>query len=490
MRKLKNGALALLLAASVVACDSGLTDINKNPLNPEDVPSEFLIVGAIRAVVGNTVAGGFNYNMTSLWAQHLAQTQYPDEGRFKFRPGDIDNYFNMFYGVGSKNLVKIIEKAESPNYVAVAKILKAYYFMVATDMFGDIPYSEAFTGDKADGTLTPKYDSQEEIYASIFSELKEAIALIDPSESTFGPEDLLYQGDMEKWRKLANSLRMRAAMRLSKVDPALAQAEFEDALAAGPFTSNDDNAVLWYGTDPDSRHPQYTNRQTRNDHGMAKTLVDYMLNGDESGLDYEKHDPRLAIYAQPTPEGYYRGHEVGLGEGHGVPLSEISEIGARWRVQPDGDAVIISYSEVLFLRAEAALKGWNAGADAESLYYDAIRASMNYYEIEDDVVDAYLADNPQWAFDALGSTPERQVGIQKWIALFQNGPEAYSNWRRTGYPELVAGRDAENDGKILRRIPYPGREQTLNRANLDAAIASQGMTGYGDMNTPVWWDRP
>jgi hypothetical protein len=470
-----------------------LTEINKNPNNPEDVPSSFLIVGAIRAVALNTVSGAFNYNMTGLWAQHFSQTQYPDEGRYKFRPGDIDGYFNNFYTTGSKNLVKIIEKDASPNFVATAKILKAYHFMVGTDAFGDMPYSEAFQADKEQAILAPKYDSQKEIYTAIFAELKEAVALIDDGAAKFGKEDLIYKGDMAKWKKFANSLRMRAAMRLQKVDPALAQAEFEAAVAAGPFTSNADNAVLWYFDDPDSRHPQYTNRLTRNDHSVSKTLVDIMTNGDATGRDLARHDPRLAIYAQRTAGDTaavtYRGHEVGLAEGHGVPLSAVSEIGTRWRQKADGDAQIMGYAEVLFLRAEAAQRGWNAGGGTAAEYYrDGIKASMTYYGISEAVADAYLPAHPELALTA-GDGPLAQIAIQKWIALYQNGTEAYSDWRRTGYPKLVAGRDALNGGKILRRVPYPGNEQTLNKANLEAAIAAQGLSGHGDMNTPVWWDK-
>jgi hypothetical protein len=176
-----------------------------------------------------------------------------------------------------------------------------------------------------------------------------------------------------------------------------------------------------------------------------------------------------------------------LDDGHGISLARLSRIGTRWQKTPDADAVLMSYAEVLFLQAEAAERGWISG-DAEDLYNKAIEASMEYYGLSSA---AYMAAHPEWSLTYAGSTPLRQIGIQKWIALFTNGPEAYAEWRRTGYPELKPGPDIESaaGGTILRRYPYSSLENELNKKNQTAAAQAQGMPDFADMTTPVWWDK-
>lgn len=501
MRKLYQGFMALALALSAGACDRGLTEINENPNDPADAPSKFLIVQAIRSTTNFSVSGSMNYRFTGVWAQHFAEIQYSDEDRYKFRPGDMDGFWDSYYSDPLANLNRIAERNESPNQVAIALTLKSLVFQVMTDLWGDIPYSEALRGDKEDGTLTPKYDKQADIYAALLKDLKDAAAKFDDKAGKFGNEELIYKGDVAKWRKFANSLRMRVAMRMSEVDPARAQAEFKDALAGGVFTSNADNAVLKYSSDATSRHPMHNDWRGRDDYGVSKTLVDMLTNGDATGTVLAQHDPRLAIFAEPTKNDTlkivgndttkiktYRGHQNGLPDGHGVPLGTLSRIGNRWRSQPDGDGLLMSYAEVLFLQAEAAQRGWIEGSAAE-FYHDGIVASMTYYGITKDKAEEYLAAHPEWALNAAGSSPLRQIAIQKWIALYNNGPEAYAEWRRTGWPELKAGPSAENGGKIIRRWLYPGKEQSVNNKNLMDAVSAQGMSGLADMNARMWWDK-
>jgi hypothetical protein len=484
--------MALALAISMAACDRGLTEVNENPNDPADAPSKFLIVQAIRETANRSVAGTMNYRYAGVWAQHFAEIQYSDEDRYKFRPGDLDGLWDEFYSNPLLNLHRIAERNESPNQVAIALTLKSLVYQVMTDLWGDIPYSEALSGDKEDGTLTPRYDKQSDIYAGLLADLTKAVAQIDASAPRFGAEELIYGGNMDRWRKFANSLRLRVAMRMSEVDPARAASEFQAALDGGVFTSNADNAVLRYSSDSNSRHPMHNDWRGRDDYSVSKTLVDILTNGDATGADLANHDPRLAIFAERTVSDTaritYRGHQNGMPDGHGVPLGTISRIGNRWRSQPNGDGLLMSYAEVLFLQAEAAERGWIAG-DAEELYNAAIIASMTYYGIEAATAEAYLAGRPEWDFDAPGSTPLRQIAIQKWIALYNNGPEAFAEWRRTGWPELKAGPAAENSGRIIRRWLYPGKEQSVNGDNLNAAVAAQGLQSLADMNTRMWWDQ-
>jgi hypothetical protein len=189
-------------------------------------------------------------------------------------------------------------------------------------------------------------------------------------------------------------------------------------------------------------------------------------------------DPRLPIYARPNGLGEYVGTKNG--DMTDPPLTEVSRIGTYFSSAAT-PAVIMSYSEVLFLRAEAAERGWVAG-DPGDLYEQAITAAMSQIGVASADIEAYLAQ-PNIQYQG-GQAGMAQIGVQKWISLFGNGPEAYAEWRRTGYPSLQAGPDAINDGLIPVRLPYPDRERSLNRTAVEEAIARQG---GATINSPVWW---
>lgn len=478
----------MALAASVSAC-TDLTEINRNPNNPEVVPAKFLLLPAVRNVVSNSV--GSMLGTTSIWNQYTGEIQYAGSDLYAEAQGTGISY-SAYYTGALKNLDAIVKLNENANSVSVARILMAYQYHDMTDKWGAIPYSEALKADADPPITLPKFDSQKDIYYSLFQELADAQAKIDLNGPKIVEQDLIYKGNMGKWKRFANSLRMRMAMRLSEVEPAKAEAEFKAAFAAGGFTSVSDDAVLWYTADPQSRHPAYTNRQTRDDHAIGAKIVELLRNGDDTGLNVAQHDPRLAIWAEPAKSDKgYRGMPAGRAPGHTIDLSTISRLSDRWRGRPDGDAKLISYSEVLFLQAEAALRGWIPGgaAEAERLYVAGIKASMQYYGIADNVATAYLAAHPEWAFNAPGSTPARQIAIQKWIALFGIGDEGWAEWRRTGWPELKPGPDNRNGDRIPRRYPYSDTQLNQNPENLKAALQLQGMTkGHVDINTRLWWD--
>lgn len=485
MRMFTKGIAVLALAVTAGAC-SDLTEINKNPNNPEVVPAKFLLMPGIRSAVSNAV--GSMLGTTSIWNQYTGEIQYAGTDLYSQVEGTGISYSGYYTGA-LMNLDAIIKMNENVNSVSVARIMTAYQYHNMTDKWGAIPYSEALKADADPAITLPKFDSQQEIYNSLFLELADAQAKIDLTGPKITDQDLFYKGDMGKWKRFANSLRMRMAMRLSEVDPAKARAEFEAAHAAGGFTSVADDAVLWYTADPQSRHPAYTNRLTRDDHAPGAKIVELLRNGDATGLDFAQHDPRLPIWAEPAKsDGGYRGMPAGHGPGHTIDLSTISRLSERWRGRPDGDAKVMSYAEVLFNQAEAAFRGWISG-DAEALYIAGIKASMEYYGIAGDVADAYLAAHPELALNAAGSSPLRQIAIQKWISLFGIGDEGWSEWRRTGWPELVAGPDNRNQDRIPRRYPYSDTQRNQNPDNLQAALEMQGMiNGYIDINTRLWWD--
>lgn len=460
--------VALVAAAS--GCDDGLTDLNQNPNAPTTAAAEFLFPNATGAAVSRAFGSGLHMDLTALWVQHYAEFLYPTEDRYELSDGTLGGHWSGFYAGPLQDFTEVIRQgvdAERPNVAAMGGIMRSWTFHIMTDLWGDIGYSEALQGRDPSSGNTPAYDPQEQVYDGLLSELTSAQAALAPGAFSIGEADLIYEGDADRWKAFANSLRLRLAMRLSEVDDAKGRGEFAAALAAGVITGNDGNAVLRYLDDGISVHPLFAYQRNRDDHGISATLVDTLL---------ALADPRLPVYAKPNAGGYYKGTQNGSEDD--PPLDSISRIGTYF-TRADAPAVLMSYAEVLFLQAEAAERGWIAG-DAAALYRAAIRASMEQYGVPATDIDAYLAQ-PGVAYAGLPS-----IGVQKWIALYGNGPEAYAEWRRTGYPALVAGPDAINESRIPVRLPYPSSEDRLNGANLQAAITRQG---GASLNDPLWWDR-
>jgi hypothetical protein len=265
---------------------------------------------------------------------------------------------------------------------------------------------------------------------------------------------------------------MRLAMHLSEVDADKGKQEFAVAYAAGGFTSNGDNAQLNYVGDGTWDYPIFAYERSRDDHAVSATMIDTLQS---------LSDPRLPLYARKNVYDTYAGAPNGY-DNPPYPRDSISRIGEPF-ASATTPAVIMSYAEVLFLEAEAAERGW-ISADAGELYNQAITANMQWNGIAQGDIDAYLAQT-EVAY-AGGADGLRQIALQKWIALYGNGPEAYTEWRRTGYPELHAGPDAVNGGVIPVRLPYPSVEQALNGANLSQAVSNQG---GASLNDPLWWDK-
>lgn len=469
---MKNGILAGVVAAGlavVLSACSDITSINTNPNGPTDVPPPAILSGVIQgAVNGVDGVNSLNVRGAGLFVQYYSEIQYRDEDRYILR--EVDGGWG-FYSGALEDAQRIINKGtgeDVPNWDAVGRIMKSYLYSVMTDAMGDIPYTEALKGDSV---LHPKYDSQQSIYTAMFADLKTASDEIAPAGIGFSTGDLMYNGDMSEWRKFANSLRLRLAMHLSNVDAATAQSEAAAAVAAGVFDSNADNAQLMYLASPPNQNPIFNDAKSRDDYGMSKTYVDSLLSW---------NDPRLPVFAQPNDSGAYEGLQNGLLGG--PPLSQISRIGALWRETPDAPLALLTYSEVLFLEAEAAQRGWITG-DPAALYTAAIRASMEQYGVATADIDAYLAQARVQYNAATGLT---QIAYQKWVSLFMQGMEGWTEWRRTGVPTLVPGPDATLSAPP-QRLPYATSEPVLNKANLDAAVAAQGFGTYTALDKPLWF---
>lgn len=467
------------LGLAAAACSDGLTDVNNDPNAPTAVPAEFLLPSAIQAGVDNAFSAGEMLQHSAIWAQQFAQIQYPDEEQGNVRASRMDAYWDGYYQGPLNDIQSVINIGIEENHVnaeGVGRIWKSWLFSMVTDLWGDVPYSQALQGME---NTTPTYDSQSDIYAGLLADLEAGAGLLNAGAQDFGSGDILYANDFAKWKKFANSLRMRLAMRMSGVNPSGAQSAFVAAYNAGGFTSNADNAFFYWSGAP-YENPFYENWTGRDDNSISRTMVQILKDLD---------DPRLALYAEPAAsDGEYRGHENGVDDlPQGQSLADISRIGDFWRANGAATpTAIMTYSEVLFLQAEAAARGWISG-DPEALYLAAIEANMNQYDGEgvgpsDAEIAAYLA-NPDIAYGGLDD-----IHLQKWISLYMNGHEAWANVRRTGVPARPVGAGLLAQlGSIPVRFSYPADEQSLNAANLSAAMAAQGMSSP-DLVTELWWD--
>ena len=456
----------------------------------------FCLANNINGVTSLNIRGG------GLWVQYYSEIQYRDEDKFIVRSDTSDGwglYSNVLEDV--QRMIVKGQASNAPNWTSVGKVLKAYTFSVMTDMMGDLPYSQALRGDTV---LHPVYDSQQSIYDSLFANLAAASPAFDTVGGArgFSNGDLMYGGDMAKWQKFANSLRLRLAIHLSKADAAKAQSEAAAAVAAagGVFTSNADNAELLYLATSPNQNPIYGDAHVgnRDDYGLSRSFVDTLNSW---------NDPRLPVYAQVPPAGTaYRGLANGLLDGERIDsldaLKYISRIGALWRETPDAPLVLLGYPEVLFLQAEAAERGWIPGgtAAAATFYTNAITAAMRQFAIPDTTITRYLAQGKvayDSAYDstgvALGATLAghlQQIAFQKWIALFMQGPEAWTEVRRTGVPTIVPGCHAAMPSGARsnpERLPYDDNEGVLNAANLAAAVSAQGFSAGNDISKPLWF---
>ena len=454
----------------LAACDDGLTDLNVNPNEPVDVGAEYLFTNAVEASVTRATGASLNLDLVGLWVQHYAETRYTEEDRYELSDSKVQTHWSGFWAGPLQDFTEVVEKgrdAGRPNVEAMGMVMRTWTQQVVTDLWGDVGYGEALQGRTPGSGNTVSYDPQQQVYAGLLGELRTAAGMLTPSGVRMGNADLIYQGDPAKWAKFANSLRLRMAMRMSQADAAAARSEFTAALAAGVFTSNADNAVLWYVDNGVDVHPFHAYYRSAPTHAISATLVDSLA---------RNADPRLPVYAQPNNTGAYRGMANGVIAD--PPLDPISRIGTFF-VRANAPSYLMTYAEVLLLQAEAAERGWIPG-DAAALYRQAITAHMLQVGVAQSAIDTYLAQ-PAVAYAGLPS-----IGVQKWIALYGNGVEAYAEWRRTGYPVLTAGPDALNDGRIPVRLPYPSSETSLNAAAVEAAKARQG---GATLNSPVWWDR-
>jgi len=452
------------------SCTKFNDSINTDPNNPTKASGTQLIANAELSLPGiSSSPYGVHY------PQYLSNTSFTDNSRYitiNF------NFYDLYTGplVNLENVINAkLDANQGPvsNQIAVAKILKAYFYWHMTDRWGPLPYSQALKGS---GNFTPVYDSQQIIYNSLFTLLDEANAAIVTGDIN---NDIVYGGDITRWKKLGNTIHLLMALRLTKVDAAKGRSEFNKALANGIMTANTDNLAYPHLMEENNENYWYTSftRLGRNWFALSKPLVDYMQ---------PLNDPRLAVFGDPNAAGNYVGLEYGKAVPNSNDIDNVSLLGSSLR-QQNSPVYLVTYAQALFAMAEAAKLGWIPGSDAtaKTNYELAIQNSIAQWTGSTSTVASFLAQ-PGLQYNA--ATALQQIAYQRWVHLFLHGYEGWAEWRRTGYPILVAAPGANGD-KIPRREGYPTQEQSNNATNYSSAVASFPYGGADDLNARVWWDK-
>ncbi|MAU14940.1 MAG: SusD/RagB family nutrient-binding outer membrane lipoprotein [Muricauda sp.] len=478
--------IATVFAMALWSCDK--FDVsNDNPdvaLNIDKNP-ELLLTNLQRTSIREAVGGSWSEG--NLMGQYGARIVFTSFDLFDW--GDQSGAWNNYYYAirDAKELEELANENELKSYVAVSKIMQTWAFSILTDMWGDIPYSEVnLAGEE---NYTPIYDEQEEIYSSMLSELEAANTILASSDLTQIKGDLLFDGDLDLWRKFANSLRLRLALRLSEVSPGTASnviAEIYENPGRNPIMeSNDDNAALTFlAANPDA-HPVTEESVYRvgsyNEYRISEHFVT-MLEG--------LNDPRLEFFADPTANSVEEGiPEIvgmlnGVVDGPAYTYQGGDAFLSKFNIdyfyfQPNANqARLMLYSEVQFILAEAAQRGWIT-ADAQSLYEEGIVANFEYWDVE---LPADYLTSPGVAYDNSLET----IMTQKYINLFYTDYQGFIEYKRTGFPATIEpGPDAFYD-VYPSRFEYPSNEESLNNANYTEAA---NRIGGDQITTKVWWEN-
>lgn len=470
----------LILAGCSKVDDFG--NMNNNP-NATTQPNTAALLSNVESGLGAYVWGNGISTMGGLYCQYMSETQYTDASRYAtqnlnwggFYSGrlyDLQNIINYNADPASANSASA--NGSNANQIAVARILKAYIYWYLTDLYGDLPYFKALKGD---GIIA--YDKQDLIYADLIKELKEAALQFDAGAAAKG--DLLFNGDISKWKKFANSTRLLVALRMSKKAPALARTEFDAAVSApgGLMTSNADNAVLAY-PGGNYNHPLYTyyNITQRFDYALSSTLASHLSSN---------NDRRLLAYGSST-----KGFPYGLERSAAVVWSNAntdwSYVLASGQRTPSSGVVILGAANVNLALAEGANLGWSAGGTASQHYTNGIQRSWEQWGVYDpSIFGNYIAASNV----ALVGTPiqiAEKIATQQWVAFYPDGAQGFANWRKTGFPVLTPA--PGQSAPIPRRIPYGSDEPNLNPANFSAAASLYTASGVSNsQNARVWWDQ-
>lgn len=512
MKKIINYSLLVIFMSAIASCDKGLESLNVNKVNPTSLDPTLLL--------NNAIINTSYPTKTQIYEMAIVQQLVSPNGGVlaggNFNQDSRDVTGAPTWAVYYQNVIKythdaIAKTKDVPlraNLYNMARIWQAYAFMILTDTYGAIPYTEGGAG-YTDQIFFPKYDQQQDIYPKLIQEFTDATAALNAA-GTVETSDVLYAGNIAKWKKLGYSLLLRAGMRLSKVDQAKAQSTVQAAFAGGVITDNADNAYLRHDANYQNPAGVMLNGTEAANFYLVKSFVDTLKNN---------NDPRLSAIAirykgatsgpgqtpaigstLPSdqigmPMGYDNGTIVARATADGLAsFYDYSQVDRRRMTKTASPMFFVTASQTNLLLAEARFRGWITTGTAAQYFSDGIKANMDQMATWDAAStvstaarDAYIAANP-----LTGGKELQQINTQYWIASFLNGPEAFANFRRSGFPSLAPnpyGQPNNPDvpnGTFIRRIGYPTSELSVNTANVNAAIATMGPD---KLSTRLWWDK-
>lgn len=506
MKKLARFLVCLLTSALVLSsCDKGFDELNTNKLVATSLDPVYLMNSGI----ANT-----SYPLTTLVFEIaiVQQVISPFGGALVGGNLNIDNrtrnsgnwqqyYRNVLKYTADVKTATVNDPARS-NLYQMARIWHSYASMLLTDSYGDVPYKEASLG-YINGTVFPKYDSQQAIYLDILKELDEASAALDAKKAAFS-SDILYNGNVTRWKSFGYSLLLRAAMRLSKVDPTTAKTYVAKAVAGGLMKANDDDAIVRHSSQYLNAIGDFLNAAEANNYYLAEPFLNYLKSNNDPRLpsiavryvgatsgpnqvaSRASTDPKVQI---GMPVGSDNGTIGTVAKNAGLAsFYDYSQLDRTRMGATTAPVFLITYAQTQLLLAEAIVRGWATG-DAAAAYTNGIRAhmqNMTRYTDRSAVSAADIATYLQAHPLETGKELDL-INTQYWVASFLNGPEAFANFRRSGFPALKPNPyKGEITEAFIRRLTYPDSELSVNVGNVQEAIGRQG----GDkMDTHVWWDK-
>lgn len=471
------------LMLSLPSCKKYL-DVNDNPniVRPDQIQPALLLPTA-QLGIGSSLGVDFQIN-GSFWAQYWTQyylaSQYRSLDQYQPDASRYDRVWGILYNDALTDLKKLDQVATAQNlsqYSAVAKLLTAYTFQLITDAWGDVPFTEALNGLSEDGGISsPRYDRQEVVYNGIIQMVDDALALINLDDPLHpGSDDLIYHGDMELWEKFGNTLKLRMLLRLSEVNAAKSQAGIQALYATSPsFIDEDEDALINYVSTSGNQNPLYTEMvgldRVQNAIASSTSVDSFVANDDPRVLSFY-------VSAIGVRQGFYNAPST-------TPFSPPNAlVGANATSTASATApvkLLTSY-ESKFLQAEAAARGWGTG-DAQDLFEEGINYNFVAYGLDATDASDYIANSYWGAYPASGTVAQqvRHIITQKWFSMNGNqGFEAWTEWRRTGYPDfLVLSANSQIGNRFPARFFYPNNELTRN-------INFPGQKLIYDR---VWWD--
>jgi hypothetical protein len=505
MKKIFNIISLALVMIVIASCDSGFEELNTSKTASSSLDPSLILNNAI--INSSPDDSQLNFELAIVQQLTSPNTGVLEGGNFnKNNPnssiGNWRDYYRNVVRYTSDVIARTSEDDALSNLMNKARIIQANALMIITDTYGDVPYDEAGKG-YIDQNFFPAYQDQQTIYQGIISELKSASDALDPAKAS--NTDVLYNGDITKWKKFGYSLLLRAGMHLSEVDAATAQSTVAAAFAGGVILDNADNAAVRHDGNYGNLTANVLNATEAANFYLAQPFVNALKSNDDPRL------PAIAIRYVGATSGSGQLPAVGTTDPanqYGLPMGSTdgeadlsgatlpgggtryaySQLDRRRMAKPTSPLFIVTAAQNNLLLAEARLKDWINTGTVEEYFTNGIKAHMDQMEAFDPASAVAAGDRDTYVasrIPLLAGNELEQINYEYWIASFLNGQEAWANFRRSGYPDLDVNPFPGRTVDWITRLPYPPSEYVVNNENVAAAVAGQGPD---NLDTKVWWD--